>query len=109
MLVGVLFSNAQSKPTVFKSPDGKISFKLSVINKKLFYAVDYNQNPIIETSAMGLVLSSNVFGEDVTSVAIAKQQKVNEVYAYRGLHSMASNKYNNAKISFTGNTAFEKI
>jgi alpha-glucosidase len=93
------------KPVIIKSPDGAIQF--SVLNEKgnLTYAVNVNKKPIVEPSSLGLLINGKTVGENVTTGKI-NQKKVQQVYAFRGVHSMASNYYTDAKINFTGKTAF---
>jgi len=95
-----VFLNAQPVlPFIIKSPDDAVKFSLHVQDGKLFYSVDFNKLPVIEKSGLGMVINGFTFGEDL-AVATIKQQKENEEYAFRGVHSKAINKYNGARISF---------
>jgi alpha-glucosidase len=104
ILLALLFAGTklfaqQSKPVVIKSPDGKIEFTPIIKNDKLFYSVDYNKTPVVENSAMGLIINGTVFGENL-SAGDVKKYKLNETYPYRGVHNTATNKCNGAEISF---------
>ncbi|MEP6675453.1 MAG: glycoside hydrolase family 97 catalytic domain-containing protein [Ferruginibacter sp.] len=102
LLVVFLFSKAQTAPVIFSSPDGNISFTIAVQNSKLMYAVDYNKIPVINMSAMNMVVSGNRFGENIVAIGKINDEKVNETYAYRAVHNKAVNKYNGGKV-FTRN------
>ena len=100
LLIGSLTVFAQkAKPVIINSPNGKIAFRLMVENAKLFYTIEYNNIPVIEKAAMGLVVNGYTFGEHL-SVATVKEYKSNETYSYRGVHNNAINDYAGAVISF---------
>lgn len=83
---------------IINSPDAKIEFKLTTTNSKLFYSVTYDKTPVIESSAMGLIVNGYVFGENLSIVNV-KKDKLNETYTYRGVHSKAINRYNSGEVS----------
>ncbi|MGB3005284.1 MAG: glycoside hydrolase family 97 catalytic domain-containing protein [Chitinophagaceae bacterium] len=101
---GNLFAR-QIDSVLIKSPDGKITFKATVRNEKLFYTVYYNKISVIENSSMGLIINSYVYGENVV-ISSVRQNKVNETYAYRGVHNKAVNRYNGAVISLISLSPF---
>ncbi len=97
---------AQSlKAIIIKSPDAAIQFLLSNDNGKLTYSVDFNKKKIIEPSVLGLLINGKAIGEN-TITGKVQQHTTEEVYASRGVHSIASNLYTDAKINFTGAAAF---
>jgi len=99
LLTGTKLFAQQPTPVNIKSPDGKIEFIVTIKNDKLFYTVDYNKNRVVESSAMGLITNGFVFGENL-SFGNVKKYNFNETYAYRAVHSKATNKCNGAEISF---------
>ncbi len=101
-----LFSGAQTASPVFYSPDGNIAFRLFCQNKKLIYTVEYNNTPVIEPSAMGLLVNEKPIAQNAVIGKITKQ-KADEEYAYRGIHTNAVNKYAGAKISINGSIHFQ--
>ncbi len=96
---------SNGKSLIINSPDAAIQLFVNNQNGKLGYSVKYNKKIIIEPSPLGILFNGKLIGENAITGKI-QQQKVNEVYAFRGVHSMASNKYNGAIISFTGVVAF---
>ena len=92
-----------AQPTI-ESPDKKIQFNISLLNGKLQYAINFNSNPVIETSPLGIQVNDIFFGENAAIGKITTSKK-EETYNYRGIHSKAVNKYNSAAINITSATA----
>ena len=93
--------STNNKPIIIKSPDRAIQLFVNKQNGKLGYSIYYDNKTIIEPSSLGILVNEKLIGENAITGKM-QQQKVNEVYAYRGVHSMASNRYNGAIISYTG-------
>jgi alpha-glucosidase len=95
-------SNAQSEisvsPVLISSPDGKIKFSVLTKNDQLQYSVKYNNEAVITLSRLGLVINGTTYGTRITTSQVVRY-KLNETYPYRGVHSIAINKCNGAKIS----------
>jgi alpha-glucosidase len=107
-LTGLVSVTAQNtKPSIINSPDGKISFLLSVKEQKLFYAVAYRNKIVIEESQLGLQVNSIAIAENVVGIDKLLKQKVNEEYAYRGVHNSAVNKYTAAKFYVNATKSFQ--
>ncbi|MBC7721748.1 MAG: glycoside hydrolase family 97 N-terminal domain-containing protein, partial [Pedobacter sp.] len=83
---------AQTISSVFYSPDRNIVFSLSVQNSQLVYAINYNKTPFINPSELGLLVNGSSIVQNSTIGKITKTN-FNETYAYRGVHSYATNKY----------------
>ncbi|MCI0377735.1 MAG: glycoside hydrolase family 97 protein [Gemmataceae bacterium] len=83
------------------SPDGAVQFQLLVRDKvQLSYRITFRNNPVIESSALGILLD----GVDLTrGVETAKPEtfKINEKYPWRGVHAEALNHCNGVKIPST--------
>ncbi|MBC7888386.1 MAG: glycoside hydrolase family 97 catalytic domain-containing protein [Ferruginibacter sp.] len=97
--------SASGKPIIIKSPDAVVSLSVTNKNGKLYYTVEFNNKTIIEPSALSMLVNGKMIAENVTTGKILRQ-KTNEVYAFRGVHNMAANKYNGATIVFAGMGAF---
>lgn len=99
-------SPLKEKPIIIKSPDAAINLSITNQNGQLGYSINYNKKTIIEPSSLGIWVNGKLIGENAITGKMLLQ-KVNEVYAYRGVHSMAFNRYNGAIISFSGEFAFK--
>ena len=101
------FALVQIDEDVF-SPDGRVWVNVSISCGGLHYAVQFNRSPVIEPSR----LSFTVDGVDLTRGAAfgnVQRYQVDETYAWRGGHSVATNRCNGARIPFTvgaGGAAF---
>ena len=82
------------------SPDGHVQFHLSAGSGGLQYSVTFNQKPVIEPSAIGIVVDrvSLASGADLGKV---DSYKVNETYPWNGPHSTATDNCNGVKVSVT--------
>ncbi|HWK57642.1 MAG TPA: glycoside hydrolase family 97 N-terminal domain-containing protein [Parapedobacter sp.] len=96
-LILILFQVNLSANEVVHSPDGKIDFKISVVENGIKYSVSFLKQPVIETSPMHMILD----GKDLCAHAelgSAEKYSVDEKYPTRGVHSLAINKCNGVKI-----------
>ena len=89
-----------SVPVIIASPNGEITLTVSATYGILKYRVNYKKIHVIESSRLGLVVNAKVLGE-ASAIAKVKRYKLNQTYAYRGVHSIAENKCNGAKINIT--------
>jgi alpha-glucosidase len=80
------------------SPDGKVKFQLLHGQSRLSYRVTFKNQPVIEASAIGISLDGVdlVQGSEAGKV---ERYRLNERYAWRGVHSQAVNRCNGAKLS----------
>jgi alpha-glucosidase len=83
------------------SPDGRVQFRLSLGDKgRLQYAVAFREKPVIEVSAIGIIVD----GVDLAAgaqIGKVEQYQVSESYPWFGAHSIATNHCNGVKISVT--------
>jgi alpha-glucosidase len=101
-------ANAQNKKEeslIIESPDKAVKFYLQSNNGSLIYFVNFNNRPIIKTSGLGLTIDGKIFGEQ-TSIGKIEKYMIDETYPYRGVHSVAKNKCNGAKISINAKNNF---
>ncbi|MBC7947363.1 MAG: glycoside hydrolase family 97 catalytic domain-containing protein [Chitinophagaceae bacterium] len=99
-------SNAQlSRSVIIKSPDATIGLSIMNENGKVVYLVEYNRRVVIEPSSLSLLVDGKLVGEKVMISKVRRSSKA-EMYAYRGIHSRASDKYAEAIIDFTGGSPF---
>ncbi|MEQ1796471.1 MAG: glycoside hydrolase family 97 catalytic domain-containing protein [Lacibacter sp.] len=90
----------QIKPITVKSPDASIQFSLYTENGKLTYSVDFHQKKVIEQSSLGVLVNGKDITENASAGKVQQSKRMEEVYAVRGVHSRAWNKYTDATIAF---------
>lgn len=89
---------SQSKNIAVPSPDGGVLFELPLRDQsRLSYRITFRNQPVIETSALGMVIDGIDLG-DVIEVVNRAPYRINERYACRGVHSEAVNRCNGAQI-----------
>src|SRR5215510_10624716 len=89
---------SQSKNVTVPSPDGGVLFELPLRDQsRLRYRITFRNQPVIETSALGMVIDGIDLVEDF-EVVNKETYRINERYACRGVHSEAVNRCNGAKI-----------
>jgi alpha-glucosidase len=83
------------------SPDGRVQFRLSSDAKgNLAYTVTFAQKPVIELSAIGIVVDKANLAEGV-EFGKAEPYKVNQTYPWNGAHSTAADNCNGVKVALT--------
>lgn len=83
------------------SPDGRVQFRLSTDAKgNLAYTVTFAQKPVIELSAIGIVVDQANLAEGV-EFGKPETYKVNRTYPWNGAHSTAIDNCNGAKVPLT--------
>ncbi|UOR06595.1 glycoside hydrolase family 97 protein [Hymenobacter aerilatus] len=92
---------AQTKPTTVVSPDKNLQVELFFTQGQLQYRVLYKGKPVVEPSTLGLQLNQQEIGKG-SSFGTVKRTSVNETYAWRGVHSKAVNRYNEAILPVQG-------
>src|SRR5262245_1646910 len=99
ILVTELSSPFQSNNISVASPDGRIRFELLPREQaQLSYRVTFRNRAVIEDSPLGI----DIGGIDLcrgVEIGKAERYKLNERYDLRGVHSMALNRCNGAKLS----------
>ncbi len=90
----------QIKPITVKSPDASIQFSLHTENGKLTYSVDFHRKKVIEQSSLGILVNGKDITENTSAGKVQQSKRMEDVYAVRGVHSRAWNKYTDAIIAF---------
>ena len=86
-------------PITVASPNSAIKFDLSLRSEqRLSYRVTLNERPVIELSRAGVIVDGINLGDGV-SVAAVERSRHDERYRTRGVHSVAVNRYNGAKVT----------
>src|SRR5262245_29179885 len=89
----------QSNDIIVASPDGKIRFELLPRKQaRLTYRVTFRNRAVIEASPLGIVIDGVDLGRGV-EVGKVERYRLNERYAWRGVHSKAVNRCDGAKLS----------
>ena len=89
----------QSNDIIVASPDGKIRFELLPREQaRLSYRVTFRNRAVIEASPLGIVIDGVDLGRGV-EVGKVERYRLNERYAWRGVHSKAVNRCDGAKLS----------
>ncbi|MBD1393394.1 glycoside hydrolase family 97 protein [Mucilaginibacter glaciei] len=105
--ISVLFNpaavNAQgTKTIVVASPDGQVRIKVFLVNQMLNYTVTYKNNPVILSSAMGLVVNRETIG-NAQQFGTVKNYAVNQTYGINGVHSTAVDHCNGKTVQVISN------
>ncbi len=83
------------------SPDGRVQFRLSLGDgDRLQYAVLFREKPVIEISALGIIVDGIKLADGVQVGRIERYQ-VQETYPWYGGHSTATNRCNGVKLAVT--------
>jgi alpha-glucosidase len=94
-----LSSSFQSNNVGVAGPDGRVRFEILAREQaRLSYHVTFRNREVIEASALGIVIDGLDLGQGV-EIGRAERYRMNERYAWRGVHSEAVNRCNGAKIS----------
>ncbi len=87
-----------------KSPNGLLVLNVNSIDGLLTYDVTFNDKTVIENSSLGLKTISKEIGKKVV-LNKPETYKIDETYTWRGVHSLATNKCNGAKIKINENNS----
>src|SRR5215470_2245709 len=94
-----LSSSFQSDNVSVASPDGRVRFEiLPREQSRLSYRVTFRNRGVIEASSLGIVIDGVDLGQGV-EIGKAERYRLDERYAWRGVHSEAVNRCNGAKLS----------
>jgi alpha-glucosidase len=81
------------------SPDGNVQFRLVTRSEsRVGYQVLFKHKLVIETSALGITIDGTELGRGVT-IGKAEPHQLNEKYPWLGVHALAINHCNGAKIA----------
>lgn len=89
---------------VIQSPDKRVTFRLSIQNNSLNYTVFYKDKPVIESSAIRMLIDGVAITDQV-KIGRMDSYQLNETYPWYGVHSLAHNHYNGGKIVISKGTA----
>jgi len=106
LLLIVLFSTSLSRATVLTSPDEKIKIEITT-KDKVYYAVYYGNERVLDFSPISLTLSDKVFGVTpviIDSAARQIRQTINTVW---GVRNAIDDHYNELTLSFAGDFKLE--
>jgi alpha-glucosidase len=88
-------------PVTVTSPDGRIRFELDVrSHDRLAYRITFKGRPVIDPSRLGIVVDGVNLGDGAMIGAVERTQREDR-YPTRGVHAMATNRYNGASIAVT--------
>ncbi len=91
----------QTSPITITSPDGRIKFELDLRSEmRLAYRVTLKGRSVIERSRLGIIVDGVNLGDGVAIGAVERTRQ-DERYRTRGVHAMATNRYNGATIDVT--------
>ena len=79
-----------------ESPNGHVRFQLQD-GAELNYQVSLRNRPVIESSAIGMIIDEVNLGRG-TAIGKIEKYRTNDEYAWRGVHSRAVDRLNGAKI-----------
>ncbi|TVT43075.1 glycoside hydrolase family 97 protein [Hymenobacter setariae] len=91
---------AQSRQEIILSPDKRLALTLSFAGDQLQYKILFRGKPVIEPSALGLQLGTQLVGRG-QAFGPVQRTSFSETYAWRGVHSQATNAYNQASLPVT--------
>jgi alpha-glucosidase len=94
---GVPTAARQNHRIEVTSPDGRVRFTLFNRDGRFHYDVAFKGRTVIEASPLGIVVDGTNLSQGATA-ASAETQKVDETYGWYGVHAVATNRYNGARI-----------
>lgn len=96
LVSGIVMMGAPASVPV-ASPDGRLKLTMVVAKGRLQYDVAFRGAAVIEPSPLGLLVDGVDLGQGV-EVDRVEQENANETYPWRGVHSVAVNHHNGARI-----------
>jgi len=97
-LASVMGAVGAPRNVLIASPDGRLSLTVMTTGGELEYRVTFDKATVIETSRLGIVIDGINLGHGV-ELGQVEHEEANETYAWRGVHSVAVDRYDGAKIS----------
>ena len=90
-----------SEVTTLSSPDSRVQFRIAVReNGQLAYSVTRNAKPVLETSALAMIVDGVNLGQGVET-GKTDRYRLNETYPWHGVHSTAVNRANGLRLAVT--------
>ena len=83
---------------IVKSPDGQVSFQLTLKDKALLYKISFKNETIINTSPLVFSLDDKIITSGVYNLTTVPYS-VNESYPWWGVHAKAINRCNGSTIT----------
>ena len=81
------------------SPNGAVEFQLlPALGPRVTYGVTFRSRPVIEASPLGVLIDGADLGQGVEAGKV-ESYHANEHYAWRGVHSQATNRFDGARIA----------
>jgi len=81
------------------SPNGAVELQLvPALGPRVTYGVTFRSRPVIEPSPLGVLVDGVDLGQGVAAGQV-ESYHANEHYAWRGVHSQATNRFNGARIA----------
>lgn len=80
------------------SPDRQVSFRLFEEDHRLYFSVNYHQQPVLENSPLVVSVDGNSLTQDITMGAL-KKYTINERYDWLGVHAEAVNQCNGVTVA----------
>jgi alpha-glucosidase len=96
LAIALALSPLPAADNAVASPNGQVQFRLLPENGRLFYAVAFKAKPLIEKSALGIVVDG-VNLADGAQLGKAGRYRTNETYPWYGVHSTAVDRSNGAR------------
>jgi len=93
-----LSSEVSARNVKVASPDRQLSFQLLNDQSHLQYRITLGENPVVETSRMGMKIDEVDLSQNV-EIDRVERYRTNERYASRGVHSEAIDHCNGARVS----------
>jgi alpha-glucosidase len=84
-------------PAKITSPDGNLELSVFIEKGQLMHTVKFKGRPVIDASALGLMLNDVNIGKGASAGKPEAYQN-NETYPWRGRHSLATNHFKGARI-----------
>lgn len=97
-------ANVYSENINIKSPNGLVVLNVNCTGKHLTYDVNFKGKTVIEQSSLGLKSISKEIGKNAI-LDKSETYKIDETYTGRGVHSVATNRCNGARIKINENNA----
>jgi alpha-glucosidase len=98
VIVSGLPATFRANDVKVSSPNGNVQFQLVAHDpRQLGYRVTFKSNPVIDLAQLGIIIDDVDFGKNA-EVGKVETYRTDEQYQSRGVHSLARNRCNGAKI-----------
>jgi alpha-glucosidase len=83
--------------TITSSPDGRVRLRV-VDGERLWFDLTFRGQSVVEPSSIGIAADGSKLGEGV-SISKTERYQIDETYPWYGVHSMAINRANGARLT----------